>query len=256
MKLITGLLLISSFSVLVSCSGNNNDQKKSTESETNNGKEITQTSTGNEQKNLEAGKSETYTESDISNDTNETENRPPRIKSIKIETITSSPRDGFRADIVSEDPDGDEVGYIYQWKHNGEEIFGATEDTLDWHDDFHKGDKLTIDVIPYDDEAEGIWKSEGSITIPNSPPVITSTPDNAVSGNKFNYDVIANDPDGDPITFTLKNAPEGMSIETDTGVINWEFTNDDAGDYSMDIVVTDSDGAYAVQNVAFSIKKP
>ena len=254
MRSITGLFILTAFVVLISCSGNDKDDSKVTPANQKNA--LNSKATSNKQIEHKTEENSNADSTDIYSNDKEIENRPPKIKSIKIETITSNPRDGFRADIVSEDPDGDEVGYIYQWKLNDEEIFGATEDTLEWHDDFHKGDKITIEVIPYDDNAEGVWKSEGSITIPDSPPVITSTPENAVTGNSFNYEVKANDPDGDPLTFSLKNAPQGMSIDPSSGSIDWEFTDNDAGDYSMEIIVKDPDGAYAVQNVSFSIKKP
>lgn len=181
------------------------------------------------------------------------ENNPPVIKSIKIETVSNDPRDGFRAEIISEDPEGGEVDYMYQWKLNGEDLYGETGEFLEWKNEFGKGDRLSIEVIPFDDEAEGVWKSEGSFTIPNAPPVIKSSPEGAVSGNNFSYKVIAEDPDGDPVTLTLQNAPEGMELDPETGEITWTFSGDDSGSYNIDITATDSDGAYTVQNVSFTI---
>lgn len=182
-------------------------------------------------------------------------NNPPRIRSITIETITADPRDGFKAVVESDDPEGGEVSYIYQWKHNGTDIIGATGETLEWREYFSKGDELSIEVIPYDEYAMGIWKSEGAIRIPNAPPVIKSSPHGTVSDGRFTYQVKAYDPDEDSITFSLQNEPEGMTIDSKSGEIDWEFSATDAGSYSIDIVVTDEEGAYSVQTISFSISE-
>lgn len=243
--------------LIIACTGadNGEDETELSENDTKtelNGKEKEEVNNVDQQKLNSQDQEDEY---DEYGDTEEYENDPPVIKSIRIQTLSANPRDGFKADIVSEDPEGDEVDYIYQWKHNGEDIQGATESVLEWRDEFSKGDSISLEVIPYDDEAEGIWKSEGTFTIPNAPPVIRSSPEGAVSGNSFNYKVIAEDPDGDPFTLSLKNAPEDMGINNETGEIVWNFSSQDAGNYNIDIVATDDEGAYSVQNVTFTISE-
>lgn len=241
--------------MLAGCSDTENVDEQQDQTETNDTTEQTQTAeqSGPEpetEDNNADYEADTYTGRDEYE-----ENKPPEIKSIVIETISANPRDGFRANIDSEDPEGDKIDYIYQWKLNGEDIQGATEQVLEWGEEFSKGDTLTLEVIPYDDEAEGIWKSEGTITIPNAPPVIKSNPEGAVEGNSFNYQVVAEDPDGDPVTISLKNAPDDMALNSETGQIVWEFSSDDAGDYNLDVIATDDEGAYSVQNVTFTISR-
>lgn len=56
----------------------------------------------------------------------------------------------------------------------------------------------------------------------NQDPIITSTPIiEAVVGQPYEYLVRANDPDGDPLTFSLNQAPEGMVIDPQTGRISY-----------------------------------
>ena len=56
----------------------------------------------------------------------------------------------------------------------------------------------------------------------NQAPGIVSTPVvNATADQLYTYDVDANDPDGDTLTFSLDAAPAGMSIDTASGLIQW-----------------------------------
>ncbi|WP_414529508.1 Ig-like domain-containing protein [Nodularia chucula] len=59
----------------------------------------------------------------------------------------------------------------------------------------------------------------------NQDPIIISTPIiEAVVGQPYEYLVRANDPDGDPLTFSLNQAPEGMVIDPQTGRISYTPT--------------------------------
>lgn len=176
------------------------------------------------------------------------------IESVKINMLSDSPRDGFEAEVeYSGDVDTD---VIYDWKHNGDDITGAHDKKLEWMEGFRKGDTITLSVTPYSDLGQGAASAAGSITIPNSPPVITSEPGTTFEEGRFSYIVRAEDPDGDPVDFSLRNAPRGMTIEPAAGLILWEYGEKDAGDYKVIVIVTDSDGAQSVQELTLSIHPP
>jgi RHS repeat-associated protein len=85
----------------------------------------------------------------------------------------------------------------------------------------------------------------------DSPPVITSTAITTVTaGAPYNYDVIANDPDGDPITYTLPAAPAGMTIDN-LGRIAWSPQVADIG--SQPVTVTASDGRGGTKSQSFTL---
>ena len=183
-------------------------------------------------------------------------NTPPSVTSIKITYLSENdPRSGFRTLVESKDLDGDDVSYEYIWKRNEEEIAGATADTLEWSDEFKKGDKITVEVVPFDGTDEGAWRAEASIVIPNSPPRITSEPPNRTEGGEFNYQLQALDPDGDPVTFELEDAPQGMEINPETGLITWRFSEKDAGDYTIKVVARDAEGGRDTQSISFKVSK-
>ncbi|MFI5324171.1 MAG: Ig domain-containing protein [Thermodesulfobacteriota bacterium] len=175
------------------------------------------------------------------------------IKSIKVLAHSDNPRDGFRVEIEYGKHEPESMGYLYEWKVNGQSIPGANENELDWQDGFKKGDEITVSVTPYNSLGQGTSSAEGRFRIPNSPPVITSEPDTSFQDGKFSYAVVAEDPDGDPLDYSLKNAPRGMTIEPATGLIVWEYGEKDEGEYKVTVIVTDSDGARAVQELTLSI---
>ena len=180
--------------------------------------------------------------------------RPPKIKKISVEAVSNNLQDGLLAVVTTHDTENEDVNFIYQWKHNGVDIIGATEQKLSWNEEFRKGDTITLEIIPYDDLTEGIWKSEGSFTIPNSPPTIVSTPPATIDGTSLNYKIDADDLDGDELTYSLRDAPEGMTIDPDTGEINWEYSPGDAGEYNIGIEINDGDGGQIFQNMSVTVE--
>ncbi|MCU7860671.1 MAG: carboxypeptidase regulatory-like domain-containing protein [Candidatus Thiodiazotropha sp. (ex Lucinoma kastoroae)] len=88
----------------------------------------------------------------------------------------------------------------------------------------------------------------------NQAPVITSTgPANAAVGQVYEYRVSATDPDGDALSFGLSAYPAGMEIDASTGVIRWIPTINQSGQQLFTLVVSDTGGAIAVENVTVSV---
>ncbi|MEP2788819.1 MAG: putative Ig domain-containing protein, partial [Kangiellaceae bacterium] len=79
----------------------------------------------------------------------------------------------------------------------------------------------------------------------NDAPLITSTDvTNANEGSSYSYDVEATDPDlNDSLTYTLLVKPDGMDIDPTTGLISWVPSSAQVGSNSVEIVVTDIEGA-------------
>lgn len=175
----------------------------------------------------------------------------PKITSVSIAPVSRNIRDGFRA-LVQTDGSGD-TDFVYEWKHNDRRLIGETDSVLKWRDEFKKGDKLSLSVVPVSELGQGLWVAEGAILIPNSPPEIISQPEGQFETGEFSYTVEAADPDGDSFDYTLRGAPVGMTIEPATGLITWKYGAEDAGDYEVLIIVTDSEGAETTQTLNFTI---
>lgn len=204
----------------------------------------------NKEKQNKTDRSNSDTTNDISQKTG---NQPPKIEQIAIEIINGNPRDGFKASIKAIDPEDDFIGFIYEWKYNDEYLAGETNETLSWQEEFQRGGEITLEVIPYDNQAQGIWQSRRSFIIPNSPPEILSQPPTEITNGKFNYEVKASDPDGDQLTISIENAPEGMSLNEN--IVEWDITNIDSGDYNMEILVADEQGATTTQILNLTVNQ-
>ncbi len=81
---------------------------------------------------------------------------------------------------------------------------------------------------------------------PNHPPTITSTPVTIGTVSQlYTYDVEATDPNEDPLTYTLVTAPEGMTIDQATGLIQWIPTT--AQEQNVEVRVEDGHGGSTTQ---------
>jgi RHS repeat-associated protein len=87
---------------------------------------------------------------------------------------------------------------------------------------------------------------------PNQPPSISSAAGAAVAlGQTYYYAVKATDPDGDPLTYSLKVAPAGMAIDS-SGLITWHPTAAQLGPNPVLVHVDDGRGGSAEQ--AFTVQ--
>jgi RHS repeat-associated protein len=96
------------------------------------------------------------------------------------------------------------------------------------------------------DEAGNIETQSITVTL-SSLPVITSTPITSGDvGTQYNYDVNANDPDGNLLTYRFNSSPSGMIISSISGLITWVPTA--KGPYAVTVQVDDGVGGTVTQS--------
>ena len=179
-------------------------------------------------------------------------NSPPVIQEVWIEPKVAYVTDRLKANVKSSDPDGDFIYYTYQWEKNGV-VLGEERAEILERGRFKKKDSITAIVTPDDREILGTPKKSEPLIISNSPPVILSSPPAAVEKTSYIYQVKANDPDNDPVTFTLKSGPKGMEMDKETGLIKWEIQKKDKGIHSVEIETSDDEGAKSIQRYTLTI---
>jgi hypothetical protein len=179
-------------------------------------------------------------------------NSSPVIQEVWIEPKVAYGTDRLGAYVKSSDPDGDSIHYTYQWERNGiilsEEKGEILEKTR-----FKKGDSIAVNIAPDDRESVGSSKKSENLIISNSPPLILSTPPASVEKMTYLYQVRADDPDNDPVTFSLKSGPKGMEMDKITGSLKWEIRKEDKGNHSVEIEVSDDAGAKSIQRYTLTI---
>src|SRR5207247_8569534 len=113
-------------------------------------------------------------------------------------------------------------------------------------------------VAPTD--AGPLWIVSNTFTVTgNALPSFTSPPPTRVrAGEKLLYQVTVADPypTDDAHTFALLQAPEGMTIDGTTGLVEWTPTASDAGAHSVRIKVVDSHDGAAEQSFSIEVVVP
>jgi len=179
-------------------------------------------------------------------------NSPPILREVWIEPKLAYATDRLKANAKSVDSDGDFIYLTYQWEKNGVVLNEERGEFLE-RGQFKKGDSIAVIVTPDDRETLGTPKKSEPHIISNSPPLIVSSPPTSVEKSTYIYQVEANDPDNDPITFTLKSGPKGMEMDKNTGLIRWEIRREDKGKHSVEIEVSDSEGARSIQRYTLTV---
>jgi hypothetical protein len=179
-------------------------------------------------------------------------NSPPVLKEVWIEPKVAYVTDRLKGSQKSLDPDGDFIYHTYQWEKNGTLLSEEREEILE-RGRFKKGDSVAIIVTPDDREILGPPKKSETLIISNSPPLILSSPPTSVEKTNYIYQVKANDPDNDLITFTLRSGPKGMEMDKKTGLIKWGIRKEDMGNHSVEIEVSDDAGAKSIQRYTLTI---
>ena len=189
-------------------------------------------------------------------------NAPPEIISVKILPDPAYANTDISAEVDAKDRENDLISYTYQWMkakeggsvEEGEELKEETSPGLS-HENFTRGDALAVIITPFDGRSQGRPYRTKYLVIANSPPKIVSQPPDTVPDKTlYSYQVKAEDPDGDPVSFSLaEGAPEGMTIDSSTGLITWPITEQSVGTYDITINADDGHQGVASQHYTLSL---
>jgi len=82
----------------------------------------------------------------------------------------------------------------------------------------------------------------------NQPPRITSQPLTSALEDHVYYDTVsATDPEGETVTYSLVDAPGGMTIDPETGFLRWTPSTSQIGPSAVEVRATDPQGAFDSQ---------
>ncbi|MGB9715454.1 MAG: putative Ig domain-containing protein [Thermodesulfovibrionales bacterium] len=171
----------------------------------------------------------------------------PEIFSVKLSPSSPVIGDIIKAEVLS----SDNTSVIYQWAKN-EDMLSETSNTLSTSE-FKRGDKISLTVTPFDNKQKGKPVTVFTYIFNSSPQIKSSIKDSKYSGKNFTYQVNATDADGDQLTYSLKSAPDGMTINPSTGFIQWNVPPEFKGNVPIVIAVTDGHGGEAVQRFTLEI---
>jgi hypothetical protein len=175
-------------------------------------------------------------------------NAPPELTKVKLMPEVFKIGDRWYIDASASDTDEDPVAISYEWTMNGEPAGNTKE--IGAH--IKRGDKISVKITPFDGEAYGkpvTLRRE----IGNMPPMVAEDKKHIFDGRDWTYQIKATDPDGDPLTYSLKSAPQGMTIEPSTGLIKWDVPPEFKGKTPVTVSVTDGHGGDVIQSFTLEI---
>ena len=178
-------------------------------------------------------------------------NTPPGITSIRLNPGQVYRGVDITAEVEGEDPDGDEVEYLYRWMINDEEQTDVSAPVLEG-DRLKRGDRVVLTVTPYDGEAYGEPFTADPVTVGNAPPMFVSAPPESFKTTMYTYQVEVEDPDGDRTRLWLEAAPEGMTIDQN-GLIEWPVDASQTGTHRVKIIAEDGHDGRAYQEYTITI---
>jgi hypothetical protein len=167
----------------------------------------------------------------------------PAIVRSKIVPSVPKAVDTLKAEVTASDRDGDNVTLSYEWSTNG--VPSGKSNTLEGP--FLRGDKISLKVTPFDGSEFG-RSVILSAMIHNAPPRPEIGSEGRIEKRMYMYQIKATDPDGDPLTYELKEAPEGMVIDRSTGLISWKIAEEDTSRHPVSVRITDDHGGEVLYN--------
>lgn len=178
---------------------------------------------------------------------------PPRILSVQIapeSVFVTTPR--IAATAMAEDPDRDSVSIIVHWVI-GDEVIPDTSHIIDLRRyGLKKHDVITGSAFVDDGE----FRSEPfpfEVHIANAPPVLTNQIDSIkCKPESLYYKLPIMDPDNDPLTYDLLDAPAGIMIDPANGIVYGSAGESD--EFTIEVRAADNDGAYL--DYRFTITSP
>lgn len=181
-------------------------------------------------------------------------NALPAVTDVRMEPRAPTSGSTVRAIAQGQDADGDSLKFRYKWYVNDLPVAGESDSLV--LKGVRKGAWVHVSVTPNDGFADGAWRDSSRHQVVNALPVVNSMlPKELPPGRRFIYRIVAEDPDGDPLTFTLTKAPPGMVLRGET--LEWQVPGESIGaNVDAVVVISDNDGGQTVQSISMTIQPP
>ena len=175
-------------------------------------------------------------------------NHQPHVVSLSFTQDEYIYSDRIGVEYETFDPDGDPTREELFWSVNGQELISEKGRNLR-RKNLKKGDEVAVTLVVKD----GVLENQQFIktVVGNAPPQWLRDPRDLTQVD--GYTVEAVDPDGDPLTYRLEGAPNGMSI-SNTGKISYKgSTTEPGGDYTIRVIAEDSEKALVQWSFAIQL---
>jgi hypothetical protein len=177
---------------------------------------------------------------------------PPVVTGVVLRPEKASIGDILTAAPAEAGKGGESVAYRYQWYVNGEPSGAAAAQNTFNTKDLKKRDSISVAMTASEGELQSGTVRSNTVILENRAPEILSSAPESLEGGGYSYQVVAKDPDGDALTYRLERAPSGMTINAQSGLIQWSLPKNTmfAGrnEAQVRVAVDDGDGGTASQD--------
>ncbi|TWU37529.1 tRNA nuclease WapA precursor [Novipirellula aureliae] len=193
-------------------------------------------------------------------------NHPPTITSSGV--VNAVVGRGYQAALTAQDADGDRLTFslvegpdgmtvVQSDITNPSGVVTGYKHSLTWTPTADQVGSHNVEIVVRDGrggEETQVFELTVAASVANRAPTIDSLPrTSSIVGGAFGYLPVANDADGDALTWSLTTKPTGMTIDPATGVIAWTPAGNQVGEHPVTLVASDSHGGTATQQFTLSI---
>ncbi len=181
-------------------------------------------------------------------------NALPAVSDVRIEPRAPVSGGTVSAVVQGQDPDDDPLNFKYQWYADNVAVRGGVS-TLALTG-VKRGTWIHVVVTPNDGFGDGAWRESPRYQVVNALPVVKSAlPGELPPSRHFVYRIVAEDPDGDPLTYVLAKGPPGMLLTGDT--LEWQIPDEYIGKPVEAVVrISDDHDGSTHQNISMTIQPP
>jgi len=180
-------------------------------------------------------------------------NALPEVTDLRIEPQALMNGSTVRAIAQALDPDGDPLTLKYKWYVDDLPVTGDNDSMI--LKGVRKGAWVHVTGTPNDGFADGAWRESPRYQVVNATPVVKSpVPTTIPPTMMLRHTIVAEDPDGDTLTYTLTKYPPGMVLAGSTLV--WQVPEDYIGKHvEAEVVIADGDGGQTVQTLSMTVRR-
>lgn len=169
----------------------------------------------------------------------------------EVTAVTLSPESAYLGSLITATPsgaglDGAPITFQYQWRVNGSPVGTPSSQNLFDTSGLRKRDSVSVMGTYSDGQVSFGPIGSNTIILQNRKPEIVSRPPLGLQGGNYLYQVVARDPDGDSLKYRLERFPQGMAIDTSTGLITWVLPKgvlfSGRNEIKVAVMVDDGDG--------------
>jgi hypothetical protein len=175
-------------------------------------------------------------------------NVPPAVKKARLQLESVDNIDRVKVIVEDNQNHNARTTYRYEWFRNGRP-FGDSDDSVTG---FDRGDRIDVKITPSMGRQDG-QPAFLSINIARVPPKIVADKTIRFDGYVLSYQVRAVDAGGATLSYSLIDPPKDMTIDGETGIINWRVAANERGRRDVNVMIKSSSGAEVVYPLSIDI---